>query len=174
MTRYPKLNATVHYVISRCQPEDLGATKLNKILWFADVAYYERFGKTITGDEYVKRQFGPVPKHVLAATRELEDKGLIVSKEVEHFGKPKREFWSLEEADISNFDPHSIAIIDQMIEWICTDHTASTISDHTHDILWESAEMGEVIPLGAALAYRAAEITEDDIAWARAELAKAG
>src|SRR5687768_12406409 len=103
MARFSKLNATVHYIISRCQPEDLGATKLNKILWFADVAYYERFGKTITGDEYVKRQFGPVPKHVPMATRELEDEGLIVSKEVEYFGKSKREFWSLREADISSF-----------------------------------------------------------------------
>jgi hypothetical protein len=170
MARYPKLNAAVHYIISRCQPDDLGATKLNKILWFADVAYYERYGKSITGDEYVKRQFGPVPKHVPMATRELEAAGLIVSKQVDFFGKPKTEFWALEEADINGFDPNAIAIIDQMVDWICHDHTASSISDQTHDLLWESAEMGEIIPLGAALAFRAAEITEEDIVWARREL----
>lgn len=172
MARYPKLNSVAHYIISRCQPDDLGATKLNKILWFADVAYYERFGKSITGDEYVKRQFGPVPKHVPMAIRELEDEHLIVSKEIDFFGKPKREFWSLAEPDISSFDPNAIAIVDQMIEWICFDHTATSISGETHDLLWESAEMGEVIPLGAALAFRAAEITENDFAWAKAELEK--
>ena len=61
-----------------------------------------------------------------------------------------------------------------MIDWICKDHTARTISDETHDLLWESADMGEVIPFGAALAFRAAEVTEDDLSWARTELAKAG
>ncbi|MDQ6435660.1 Panacea domain-containing protein [Mesorhizobium sp. LHD-90] len=170
MARYPKLNAAAHYIISRCQPADLGATKLNKILWFADVEYFERYGKSITGDEYVKRQFGPVPKHAPMATRELEESGLIVSREVDYFGKPKKEFWSLQEADITGFDPNAIAIIDKMIDWVCIDHTATSISDKTHNILWESAEMGEVIPLGAALAYRSAEITEEDIAWAYREL----
>lgn len=170
MARFSKLAATVHYVISRCRPDDLGATKLNKILWFADVAYYERYGESITGDDYVKRQFGPVPKHVLAATRNLEEAGLIVSREVNYYGRPKKEFWSLREPDISGFDPNAISIIDQMIDWICLDHTAGSISDRTHDLLWESAEIGEVIPLGAALAYRPAEITEDDIEWAQREL----
>jgi Protein of unknown function (DUF4065) len=170
MTRYPKLNAAAHYIISRCRPDDLGATKLNKILWFADVAYFERYGKSITGDEYVKRQFGPVPKHVPMAIRELEESRMIVSREVDYFGRPKKEFWSLQDANIDTFDPNAISIIDQIIEWICVDHTATSISDKTHDLLWESAEMGEVIPLGAALASRSAEINEEDIAWARREL----
>ncbi len=170
MARYPKLNAAVHYVVSRCQPEDLGATKLNKILWFADVAYYERYGKTITGDQYVKRQFGPVPKHVPLAIRELQEDGLIISRETDYFGRPKKEFWSLREANISDFDANSIALIDKVIDWICYSHTATSISDQTHNLLWESAAMGEVIPLGAALAFRSAEITEKDIAWAYREL----
>jgi len=170
MARYPKLAATVHYVISRCRPDDLGATKLNKILWFSDVAYYERYGKSITDDDYVKGQFGPVPKHVPAAIRELEETDVIVTREVDYYGKPKKEFWSLQEPDISSFDPNAVAIIDRMIEWICFNHTAGSISDRKHDLLWESAEMGEAIPLGAALAYRSAEITEDDIEWARKEL----
>lgn len=174
MAKFPKLNTAVHYVISRCQPDELGATKLNKILWYSDIAYYERTGSSITGDEYVKRQFGPVPKHTLTALRELEESSSVVSREINFFGNTKREFWSLREPDISNFDPNSIAIIDQMIDWICTEHTAQTISEETHDLLWESAEMGDVIPFGAALAFRSAEVTEDDLSWARAELAKAG
>ncbi len=174
MAKYPKLNTAVHYIISRCQPDELGATKLNKILWYSDIACYERTGSSITGDEYVKRQFGPVPKHTPTALRELEEAGAVVSRDVHYYGREKREFWSLREPDISAFDANTIALIDQMIDWICTDHTARTISDETHDLLWESAEMGEVIPFGAALASRSAEVTEDDLSWARDELAKVG
>lgn len=124
-------------------------------------------------NSYVKLQYGPVPKHAPMATRELEEIGAIVSRSVEYFGKSKREFWAISEPDISRFAPEAISIIDQMIEWICHNHTASSISEKTHDLLWESAEIGEEIPLAAALASRSAEITEDDVAWARSELALA-
>jgi Protein of unknown function (DUF4065) len=167
-----KLNNTVHFIISRCQPSELGATKLNKILWYSDLVHFEKFGSTITSDDYVKRQFGPVPKHVPISIRELEANDKIATREIEIFGKPKREYWSLNEPDISSFSPHEISILDSTIDWICTSHTAQSISDHTHDLLWESAEIGEVIPFGAALAYRAAEITPDDISWAIEELKK--
>jgi Protein of unknown function (DUF4065) len=173
MPRYPNLNTAIHYIVSRCPPEQLGATKLNKILWYSDIAYYERTGASITGDEYVKQQFGPVPKHTLPATRDLENERAIVSRNASYFGMTKKEYWSLREPDISKCDPVAISIMDQTIEWICNEHTARSISEETHDLLWESAELGEVIPFGAALAYRAAEITKDDLDWAEAELAKA-
>jgi len=35
-----RLAAMAHYVIARCAPEELGATKLNKVLWFTDVFHY--------------------------------------------------------------------------------------------------------------------------------------
>jgi hypothetical protein len=41
-----------HYVIARCDPAKLGATKLNKVLWFADVIYYRRHGRT----EFLRRK----------------------------------------------------------------------------------------------------------------------
>jgi hypothetical protein len=34
-----RLVCVTHYVIKRCDPAKLGATKLNKVLWFADVIY---------------------------------------------------------------------------------------------------------------------------------------
>jgi hypothetical protein len=41
------------------------------------------------------------------------------------------------------------------------------ISDKTHDIIWQLAELGEEIPQPAMLASRLGEVTEDDVAWAR-------
>ena len=59
-----RLLCVTHYVIKRCDPAKLGATKLNKVLWFADVIYYRRHGRTITAsDNYVKQQFGPVQRN---------------------------------------------------------------------------------------------------------------
>ncbi|MFD2578876.1 Panacea domain-containing protein [Novosphingobium colocasiae] len=59
-----------------------GAIRLNKILWFADCHAFRENGVSITGDTYLKRKFGPVPKHVLAALRDLEGEGKVVVREV--------------------------------------------------------------------------------------------
>ncbi len=46
-----KTKTVIHYVISHTEPEKLGAVKLNKVMWRADVEHYRRYGKTITGQK---------------------------------------------------------------------------------------------------------------------------
>ena len=61
-----KLKALIHYICYQCHdPSVLGATNLNKILWYSDVIAFARAGASITGETYVKQQFGPVPRHIL-------------------------------------------------------------------------------------------------------------
>jgi hypothetical protein len=73
-----------HYIIARCDPTKLGATKLKKVLWFADVMYYRHHGRTITGvDNYVKRQFGPVQRTMLGVLDELKRHQKIAERPVE-------------------------------------------------------------------------------------------
>jgi len=169
-----KLKALVHYICYKCpEPSLLGATKLNKILWYSDVVSYLRTGKPITGEKYTKRQFGPVPKHILSVLRNLEEKGLLAVKEADHFGYDKKEYIALKAPDLSKFTAEQIAIVDSIIEEICYKHTADTISKASHDIIWALAEIGEEIPLYAVLASKLGEITESDIEWAKRALATA-
>ena len=61
-----KYKAAVHYIIASCDdPIKLGSIKLNKILFYSDSDMFFNTGKSITNDEYIKRQFGPVPKNIL-------------------------------------------------------------------------------------------------------------
>jgi hypothetical protein len=55
-----KFKALVHYIVASCDdPQRLGATKLNKVLWFADAFSYRATKNSITDETYVKRQRGP-------------------------------------------------------------------------------------------------------------------
>ena len=55
-----KLACLIHYIVWKCSdPTLLGATKLNKVLWYADAFAYMERGTPITGVTYVKRPFGP-------------------------------------------------------------------------------------------------------------------
>src|SRR5207302_260927 len=54
-----------------------GKTKLNKLLFYADFLAYQKTGQSITGEEYVKQPFGPVPARAEQCLRALESGGAL-------------------------------------------------------------------------------------------------
>ena len=167
-----KLDSLVHYVCARCEnPSKLGATKLNKVLWYSDVFAFAQEGQSITGATYIKRQFGPVPKDILGARRRLEQSGATVERKALHHGYQQVQIIAVKPVDMSEFSASQISLVDTVIEAICSSHTASSISSLSHDIVWESAEIGEEIPMAAAaFGGNRGEIDEDDVVWARNEI----
>lgn len=164
--RQDRLRALAHYVIWRSNPADLGSTKLNKVLWYSDVEAYRTLGFSVTGaTSYEKRQFGPVPHNIYDALGSLQTSGKISASTENHFGMPKKMFMAIERPDLSNFTADQIAIVDMVAESICKNHTAASISQASHDALWEEVPIGGSIPIGAA-AVIVCESTADDIAWA--------
>lgn len=167
-----RLDALVHYVCARCDtPSRLGATKLNKVLWYSDVFAYAQEGRSITGSAYVKRQFGPVPTTIMLARARLAASGAIVERMAMLHGYPQVQFIALRPADISGFTAAQVSLVDSVLEAICAADTASSVSNFSHDLVWESAEIGEEIPIAAAaFGGNFGEIDENDMAWARKEI----
>ena len=79
-------------------------------------------------------------------------------------------FAALEKPDTSVFSPKDLEIVDSVIAEICEKHTATSISELSHDAVWAAARMGEVIPMYAWLAGTPGELTEDDYSWANAKI----
>jgi hypothetical protein len=164
----------VQYICYSCgDPRDLGKVKLNKILWFSDMLTFERTGEPLTGESYVKLQFGPVPRHVRDAIENLKNSGLLTVREPETQFEPVQ-FFASERPSLAGFSADEISLVDQIIKGICSNHTAGSISKLTHDAIYELAEMGEEIPYEAFLASELGEITENDLRWAQRELSLAG
>jgi hypothetical protein len=155
-------------VIARCNPQKLGATKLNKVLWFSDVVYYRRHGETITGtDEYVKLQHGPVPRNMVAVLEGLKREAKIIERKAEPFvGYQRREFIWTKEPDIRSLEAEEVDVLNEVMDWICDGESARSISDKSHDVLWEETEIGAPMPVRAAAALPA-EITPEAVEWAR-------
>jgi hypothetical protein len=161
-----KFRDLVHYVCWKCEdPSQLGATKLNKILWFVDTFTYRRDGVSLTGERYVKRQFGPVPYSMLPALTKLREEGKIFIREPHAEFQP-REYVALMAPNTAAFSEKDVRFIDAVIDTICKSHTATSISEFSHDQIWAAAQMGEEIPLYAVLAATPGEITDADMAWA--------
>ena len=166
-----KLKALVHYVCDKAtDPSVLGSIKLNKVLWYAESVHYMVFGVSITGETYIKRQFGPVPRHIVGVIHELVAEGKIARGRVDHFGYTKNEYIAITDADVRKFDATQIKLVDSAFEHVCLNHTAPSVSEETHGVIWQSAEMGEEIPLATAFASVVGEADETDIEWAREKL----
>jgi hypothetical protein len=159
----------VHYVCDRCKesPNKLGATKLNKALWYIDTIAYCKFGKSISGETaYLKKKFGPVPRHIASALQMLSVDGSIAISDNDHFGYTQRTFISLKPPNVMVFSPEERDLMNEVIQVICEEHTAASISELSHDVIWDAAELGENIPINAVLAAESDDITTQDKAWA--------
>jgi len=166
-----KLKTLVHYICHKVRdPSKLGKTKLNKVLFFADFQAFLDRGESMTGETYVKFQHGPVSEHVEQIIAELEEEEALATRETKHHGYRKKEYVALEEPDLSAFSGQEISVADDVIDDVCRDHTAASISEFSHNHIWEAAEIGEEIPYEAALVYQLGEIEPDDMAWAKDQI----
>jgi Protein of unknown function (DUF4065) len=167
-----KFKMLVQYVCWKTgdTPARMGATKLNKILWYAETGNYLRTGAALTGAKYVKRQHGPVPACIPHVLRELEEEKKVVSRRVPYYDREQIQFIGMEEPKIDKFFAASeISNIDHLIDAVCDGHTASSISTTSHNEAWELAELGEELPLFTVLA-QSKDLTEEDLKWADAKI----
>ena len=165
----------MHYVIWKCpDPAKLGATKLNKILWLADTRAYVLHKRPITGATYMREKYGPVAKAMMPAREALESEHRIRHWRAPLYNHVQDVFKAKMRPDLSQFDDRELHIIDQMISYVCEEHTAASISEETHDYVWEIAKMGEEIPYYAVFAARTREPTEEELEWAKAEARRQG
>ncbi len=161
-----KFKDLVHYIIEKCpDPTQLGSIRLNKTLWFVDVLSYQRSGSSITGDDvYIKRQHGPVPKKILNALRQLEKEGRIKIQQPE-FEFDTTKYVSLVSTDESALADDEKLLTDNVLAAMLG-HSASAISEETHDLVWRAVKVGDEIPLFATLVSVSGRITEEVSGWA--------
>jgi hypothetical protein len=156
-----KLKRLFHYVAWKAGRRDwFGATKLYKVLWFADARQYVLTGRSMTGEVYVREKHGPIPRHAMQVRAQLEKaKAIRVTKE----GKLTR-IVALTKPDMTfHFTPEELKVVDYWIDHIDGDHTAGSISEESHDFAWQIAKTGEELPLNAIFANRIREPTDKEM-----------
>ncbi len=128
-----------------------GATKLNKLLFFADFLAYSDLGRPITGAEYQKLEHGPAPRHLLGVQRELEAEGAATVTPQQRYRFTQHRLTALRKPDLSVFSAAEIALVDEVLQLLrgATAVEVSRIS-HNWSVGWDVAEAGETIPYETA------------------------
>lgn len=147
-----KFEELLLYVAEKSEGDsNFGATKLNKLLFYADFAYYRYTGKAITGYTYQKLEHGPAPRAVVPVINAMEAAGDCKRVNRVHFGKPQKRIVALRKPDLSAFTADEIAFVDSVISDLWS-LSATEISKKSHEFIgWKLAADGETIPYEATL-----------------------
>jgi hypothetical protein len=91
-----------------------------------------------------------------------------------HFNHEGWKFKALTPPDPNMFTGEEKAAIDYWIKHIDEDHTATSISEQSHNYGWEIARMGERIPFHSLLADRVREPNDEELNWAKSKAKELG
>jgi Protein of unknown function (DUF4065) len=147
-----KLRELIIYVaaLSRDDP-NFGATKLNKLLFYADFLAYQRFGAAITGQEYQALPQGPAPKRLKPVVERMRKAGDIreVTAKMGRFKQIRPV--PMRSVDLSKFSGDEVDLVREVVNRFWK-FNATQISDESHLFLgWQLGIQGETIPYSVVL-----------------------
>lgn len=143
--------------------QNLGRTKLYKLLYFVDFDHYEKYGEAVTGESYQNKELGPVPANAEELISKMKEDGLIdiVPEPVIDFIRHK--FVAKVHHDLKVFSHTEIEILYEVAsKW--AHHTANEIVSATHgEAPWIATARDEIIPYPYAY-YRNKFAEADELA----------
>lgn len=135
-------------------------------MYFSDFNYYELYEEHLTGAEYRKLPYGPVPQKLDSILNQMIENAQIQKIKTEFRGFSQKRYLPLEKADLTKLKASEKDVIDKVIAQM-SDWSANTISDYSHkDLPWKVTEDGKNIGYEFAfyreLPYSVRVYDEDD------------
>lgn len=156
-----KMRAVILRTCRSCRPEDLGAVKFNKVLYYLDMLTYANERRAVTGATYRKRPNGPASDQLLFSLREMTKSGDLDVKDVDYYGYIKKEYSALAQEPEGVLTERERDLLDEVIDFVCRQNTARSISDYSHSLPWEIADMGGEIPYRTAMLLFPMDVTPE-------------
>ena len=112
-----KFKNVLLYILERCAGKpNVGETVLYKLLYFSDFNYYELYEEHLTGANYRKLPFGPVPQKLDSIIQQMIDQNQLQRVKTDYHGYPQTRYLPLEKADLTKLKASEKEIIDRVIE----------------------------------------------------------
>ncbi len=154
-----KFKNVLLYILERCAGKpNVGETVLYKLLYFSDFNYYELYEEHLTGAQYRKLPYGPVPQKMDAIIQQMIENGQIQRVKTTYHSYIQTRYLPLEKANLQKLKASEKEILDRVIEQM-SDWSATAISNYSHqDLPWLASKEGEAINYELAF-YREAPFT---------------
>ncbi len=134
------------YLLEKCAGKpNIGETLLYKLLYFSDFNYYELYEEHLTGAEYRKLTYGPVPQNINSIINELIVSDKIKRVKTQFHQYRQTRYIPLAKPDLTKMKASEKEVIDQVVHQY-SNWSAAAISDYSHkDMPWLASKDGAVI-----------------------------
>jgi uncharacterized phage-associated protein len=141
-----KLQNILLYILERCGGKpNIGETVLYKLLYFSDFNFYEIYEEHMTGAQYRKLPYGPVPHGLDRLIARMMENGQLQRIKTEFRSYPQTRYIPLDKADLTQMTAAEKEVIDRVLDRF-SDWSASAIREYSHkDIPWRATYDGDMI-----------------------------
>jgi len=107
-------NAVLFFANKICNGT-LGKLKLMKLLYYLDFDFFEKYGRSITGDEYLRFEHGPVPRMGEKILKQMQGKDIkIVSRKMPKGYNDQQHIEATKEFDPAVFTNEEILMLEEI------------------------------------------------------------
>ena len=149
-----KYKNAVLFFARKIQNGTLGKLKMMKLLYFLDFDFFEKFGRSITGDEYLRFENGPVPHMGEKILKEMNGKEIKITKRKVGEGyNDQMHIEALTDFDVNVFEKEELLMLEEIAsKW--EKFTGSEMKNASHgEAPWIATKPDYVIDYNLAL-YR--------------------
>lgn len=112
-----KYKNTVLFFANKIRNGTLGKLKLMKLLYFLDFDFFEKYGKSVTGDEYLRFENGPVPHMGEKFIKAMEGKEIrIVKKKMPNGYRDQQHIEPLKDFDVQLFSKEELLMMEEIAD----------------------------------------------------------
>lgn len=146
-----KYKNVVLFFASKIKNGTLGKLKMMKLLYFLDFDYFEKYGKSVTNDQYLRFDNGPIPRMAEKILKEMNGKEIkIVKRKIGVGYNDQQHIEALKNYDINLFSKEELLMMDEIInKWENLSGTEMKNASHG-EAPWIATPRNEVIDYNLA------------------------
>ena len=142
-----KLRNMILYLAKRL--DGVLKTKLNKLLWYCDFLHFKETSVSITGGQYVRLQYGPVPNNYDLITDIMQREGLLDKNEITFDasrGVVGEQLTALVEPHEALFSQEELKVMNFVADTFREDTSTSIMEKSHREAACKKCKDGDIIP----------------------------
>ncbi len=141
-----KLKEVFLYILVKVgNKPNVGESVINKLLYFIDFDYYEKYEKQLIGATYIKNHYGPTPCELKMIVKEMEKNKEILTVANKVFDFKQKKFIALRDPNLVVLNAQELAHIDEVLDRL-SNKNAKEMTEYSHgDMPWKAYKDGEAI-----------------------------
>lgn len=149
-----KYKNAIIFFAKKIQNGTLGKLKIMKLLYYLDFDFFEKYGRSVTGDEYLRFDNGPVPRMAEKILKEMNGKQItITTRKIKPGYNDQQHIEALRDFDINIFTKEELMMMEDVADkWEKFTGTEMKTASHG-EAPWISTKPNDVIDYNLAL-YR--------------------